>query len=355
MTVRNRYTRREVSRLVGLTGLGAWLSPEPVLARTAQGGRASDPVPVIPSWPTELRRLAPDVYAYTQASGPGVDNASLSNAGVIAGPEGLLAIDTLGPPVHAKAFKAAAQAATAKTFSRVVNTHHHRDHTNGNCFFTPVEIVSSDYTRQATIEDGIPAQPYDTRPEWQDGMRELRLAPPTTTLSGGATYRYGDIVVEVIPNYPAHTFGDLMVYLPRQRILFAGDVAFYYVTPAGHNAHMTKWIDAIDRINKMDVALIVPGHGPIGTKKELADTRAYLDLLAEETRKRYAMGMSPGRAAADIPLGRFAGWTNPERNAWNTVRLYAEFAGTLKPQQDLAAQNAAVAEYQAIRRSRGGA
>ena len=65
--------------------------------------------------------------------------------------------------------------------------------------------------------------------------------------------------------------------------------------------------------------------------------------------------MSPGRAAADIPLGRFAGWTNPERNAWNTVRLYAEFAGTLKPQQDLAAQNAAVAEYQAIRRSRRGA
>ena len=54
-------------------------------------------------------------------------------------------------------------------------------------------------------------------------------------------------------------------------------------------------------------------------------------------------------------LGRFAGWTNPERNAWNTVRLYAEFAGTLTPQQDLAAQNAAVAEYQAIRRSRRGA
>jgi cyclase len=125
---------------------------------------------MIPSWPTELRRLAPNVYAYTQASGPGVDNASLSNAGVIEGPDGLLAIDTLGPPIHAKAFKAAAEAATRKRFGRVINTHHHRDHTNGNCFFAPVEIVSSAYTRQATIDDGIPARPTTRvrcgRPGW---------------------------------------------------------------------------------------------------------------------------------------------------------------------------------------------
>ena len=104
--------------------------------------RAGQAFPRIPSWKTELRQLVPGVYAYTQASGPGVNNASLSNAGVIAGPEGLLAIDTLGPPVHAKAFRRAAMTATKKTFTRVVNTHHHRDHTNGNCFFAPAEIVA---------------------------------------------------------------------------------------------------------------------------------------------------------------------------------------------------------------------
>ena len=348
----NRYTRRELTTLLALAGTATCLAPKWALAHARQTAPASTGAAPIPSWPTEMRRLATNVYAYTQASGPGVDNASLSNAGVIAGPDGLLAIDTLGPPIHAKAFKATAEATTGQRFTRVLNTHHHRDHTNGNCFFAPVEIVSSAYTRQATIDDGIPAQPYDTRPQWQEGMSELRLAPPTTTLSGGVTYRYGDIEVEVVPNYPAHTFGDVMVYLPRQRILFAGDIAFYYVTPAGHNAQITRWIEALDRINRMDVDLIVPGHGPVGTKKELADTRAYLEMIVEETRKRYVMGMSPGRAAADMPLGRFATWTNPERNAWNTVRLYAEFAGTLTPAQDLAAQNAAVAEYQAIRRSR---
>ena len=107
-----------MTKLVGLASAAAWRAPEHAFAAALQTKAPATTVPEIPSWPTELRRLAPDVYAYTQASGPGVDNASLSNAGVIAGPEGLLAIDTLGPPIHAKAFKAAAQTAARQTFLR---------------------------------------------------------------------------------------------------------------------------------------------------------------------------------------------------------------------------------------------
>jgi cyclase len=328
--------------------LGARLVSAPALSTfAAQGARSRQ----IPSWPTELRRLAPDIYAYTQASGPGVDNASLSNAGLIVGPENMLAIDTLGPPVHAKAFHAAAGQATGKPFGRVVNTHHHRDHTNGNYLYVPLEIVAHQYCREATIAQGIPTRPYEDRPEWQESMRELRLAPATTTIAGPITYRYGDLEVQVIPNLPAHTWGDVMVYVPGRRLLFAGDIAFSYVTPPAHNGHVTRWIEAIDRIMKMDVDRIVPGHGPVGSKSELAETRAYLDLIANEARKRHAVGMSPGRAAADIALGRFANWTNPERTAWNVVRLYAEFDGVITPVTDMQAQNAAVAEYQAARRT----
>lgn len=304
----------------------------------------------IPTWKTELHQLAPNVYAYTQASGPGVDNASLSNAGVIAGDDHLLSIDALGPPVHAKAFIAAAQKATGKSFGRVVNTHHHRDHTNGNCFFLPAEIVSHEFCRQAVIDQGIPEHPYDNRPQWQEGMNELKLAPPTMTFTDRMTYRYGDTVVELIYNGPAHTWGDVMVYLPQRKILFAADIAFFYVTPAGQNGHMTRWIEAIDRIMEMDADVIVPGHGPVGTKKELAETRAYLELLALEVKKSYSAGKRPGQAAAGLNLGRFANWTNPERNVWNTIRLYAQFNGTLTPDMDVAATNRAMEEYNSLKR-----
>jgi hypothetical protein len=54
-----------------------------------------------------------------------------------------------------------------------------------------------------------------------------------------------------------------------------------------------------------------PVRGPLGSKRELAETRAYLDLLIREVTKRYCAGMPPGQAAADINMGRFSNWTNP--------------------------------------------
>ena len=347
MPVSRSFSRREAIRRAGFSAVSALGVSGSLSKLAAQDAR----FPRIPSWNTELKQLAPNVFAYTQATGPGVDNASLSNAGLIVGDD-LLAIDALGPPVHAKAFIAAAKKVTGKSFGRVLNTHHHRDHTNGNCFFQPAEIVGHEYTRKAVIDQGIPAHPYPDRPQWQEGMSELKLAPPATTFSERMTYRYKDLVVEAIYNGPAHTWGDVMVYLPQHKILFAADIAFFYVTPAGQSGHITKWIDAIDRVMKMDVDVIVPGHGPLGTKKELAETRAYLDVLAKEVTKRFQMGMSPGEAAANLELGRFANWTNPERNVWNTIRLYAEFSGTLTPEMDVPATDKAMAEYTAIRSKR---
>jgi len=79
-----------------------------------------------PQLEPELRQLAPNVYAYTQASGPGIDNASLSNAGVIVGDD-LLAIDALGPRFTPKPFIAAAKRATGKPSGRLVKTRAYLD------------------------------------------------------------------------------------------------------------------------------------------------------------------------------------------------------------------------------------
>ena len=72
-------TRRDAIRRTTAAGIG-------LVAAGATRTRAQTFAP-IPSWNTELRQLAPNVYAYTQATGPGVNNASLSNAGLIVGPD----------------------------------------------------------------------------------------------------------------------------------------------------------------------------------------------------------------------------------------------------------------------------
>ena len=166
------------------------------------------------------------------------------------------------------------------------------------------------------------------------------------------TYRVGNIVVEFLFIDPAHTWGDIVAYLPAEKILFAGDIFFNYVTPYGHNAHISKWIEVCEKINKMDVNVIVPGHGPLAGKKELAQMADYYRTLIPEVKKRYAARMTPGQAAADIKLPKYQNWRGPEQLVNNVVRLYAEFNGTLISDVLVEANTKAAQEYNALKAKR---
>ena len=120
--------------------------------------------------------------------------------------------------------------------------------------------------------------------------------PPVTTLEGAMTYHYGENVVELLPMVPARTYGDIVANLPQHRIMFVGDIGFFHVVPWCQNAHPSNWIEVCNRIDGMDVEVVVPGHGPLGGRAELADIRDYLALLKEETRRRYDARMTAGAA-----------------------------------------------------------
>ena len=155
---KQRLSRREAIQ----TGAGAVVGAAAALAGTrlyAQGGAvvptpppARDPrYPLPPSWNRELRRLAPNVYAYSQGGGPDMSGPGVSNAGLIVGADYALAIDAMQGPIPAKAFIAASKQATGKDIGRLMNTHHHGDHVNGNQFFTHAEISSHPYCREEVV------------------------------------------------------------------------------------------------------------------------------------------------------------------------------------------------------------
>ena len=123
----------------------------------------------------------------------------------------------------------------------------------------------------------------------------------------------------------AHTIGDALVLLPDEKLLFAGDVAFYSVTPLAYEGHIGGWLDVCDQMDALDVATIVPGHGPVGGKAELREMRGYLELIHRQARAAFKVGLSHEEATAGIDLGDYASWTEPERLALNVARLYQEF------------------------------
>ena len=130
--------------------------------------------------------------------------------------------------------------------------------------------------------------------------------------------------------------------------MFAGDIAFYYVAPFCRT-HPSNWISICDKIDTMDIATIVPGHGPLGGKRELAEMKEYLVVLKREARQRYDAKMSAGAAAADIRMGKFDNWIGPERIVMDTARFYDEFAGTLVPDVNSQGIQRATEEYNAAK------
>src|SRR5688572_24657887 len=312
---------------------------------------ATDPrYPMPPVWNRELRQLAPNVYAYVQGGGPGISAAGVSNAGMIAGPDFLVAIDALQGPLPARGFIASAKQATGKDFGRVVLTHHHGDHVNGNQFFTRAEILSHPYCRSEVLK-AVPNAPktWTPTPGVADVAEERRLVPPTVTFKDDLVYEIGGTEVQFRCTGPAHTWGDVVAYLPQHKIVFLGDVGFFWVAPYANNSYITKWIDVCNAILGWDVDVLVPGHGPIGGKKELAEMADYFKVLGVEARKRYDAKMTAGAASAEIRLGRFDNWIGPERLIMDTVRWYAEWNGTLTPDYNANAVREATIEYNDVK------
>jgi cyclase len=279
------------------------------------------------TWPTGLIELADGVFAYVQEGG----GLCVANAGLIAGAESCIVIDALFAPSMTRAFRDAIRRVTGKPVRLLINTHHHVDHTMGNPLFPEAQIISHVNARAEQARAGtgvlellrprIPALVAEV-----DGV-EPRL--PDLTFEGELTLHLDGRTVRLLHLGRAHTIGDALVLLPEERLLFAGDVAFYHVTPLAIEGHVGGWIDVCDKTAALDVERIVPGHGPVGGKAELGELRGYLSSIREQARTAFDAGRSAEEAARAIDLGDYASWGEPERLALNVHRLYQEFRGEI--------------------------
>ncbi|MCB1843913.1 MAG: MBL fold metallo-hydrolase, partial [Halioglobus sp.] len=221
-----------------------------------------------------------------------------------------------------------------------VNTHANGDHCHGNELVSGAEIIASGASA-AEMQDMPPdvmAALAAAAPEMgpvgqyflhcfgQFRFDGIRFTPPTRTFDGELDLMVGDKPVKLLEVGPAHTRGDVLVLSPHDRVVFTGDILFIEGTPVMWQGPVANWIRACERIEDMDVDLIVPGHGPITDKHGVAQVRQYLQYVRDQARARYDAGMNAFDAAKDIELAEYSAWSDPERIAVNVDTLYREFA-----------------------------
>ncbi|HVH55528.1 MAG TPA: MBL fold metallo-hydrolase [Vicinamibacterales bacterium] len=264
----------------------------------------------------EITKLADGVYAaiYSEVRMDPVEGNSL----IVVGDEGVLVLDTGRTPDAARTMISEIRKLTSKPVRYVVNSHWHDDHIFGNQAyaeaFPGVQIVAHRQTRDdmrdkvvpslkeygveywtkmaddvdARLAKGTTTQGAQLTEQQKSRLQEqsrtlraflpkipsLRVVLPSLTIRDGLTVHDGSREIRILHLGIGNTQGDVIVYLPKERILATGDLLVHPV-PFAYGSSWPDWIDTLKKLRALDADVILPGHGPL-----MRDT-AYLDSVIE--------------------------------------------------------------------------
>jgi cyclase len=292
----------------------------------------------------KITKLADGVYAAMAA--PDVR----TNSGIIVNQDYVVVVDSPLRPSWGRDLVAEIRKITNKPVRYVINTHYHSDHMFGNQAFTEaygpdVQFIAQTFTREDDINLGIPALPRtgQTAPaniarlekELADGKdpqgnsldagtrvavqgqlsvqkgmlaeyTQIHPVPPNVTFDDKMVLHMPDRDIEIIHPGRAHTRGDAVVFLPKEKVLFTGDIMATSI-PNMNSGYPSEWIGALAVMRKLDWTVAVTGHEGLQRSKDQLDRwSAYLKDLVAAVKDAHAKGMTLEQAQKSIDLSAHA-------------------------------------------------
>ncbi|RJP23937.1 MAG: MBL fold metallo-hydrolase [Candidatus Omnitrophota bacterium] len=273
-------------------------------------------------------------FAAPQELAPGVYfrlNESSCNNGWIIFDDYVLVIDANFPD-HADQVIADIRKTTDKPIRFVFDTHHHGDHVLGNGVFTRAgaTIVAQRHCAEKLL-DPLFQQDYGdyvkNKPDYQNlGMTTAGLVFDDKLIFDDGVHR-----VELLYFGHAHTKGDAVAYLPKEKILFTGDLCVNGVFNYLGESITKNWIEILGEVQELDVETIAPGHGQLAGKDLLETQKQYFILLHEQVQKSVDQGKSLEETIKSIDIPLYKQWTGVEPRPANIEHVYKEITGLITP------------------------
>jgi len=186
-------------------------------------------------------------------------------AGVVAGPQWAVVIDTLALPDETLAIREFIERELSVPVRYVINTHYHADHAWGNCFFPGATVVAHARCRDLLVERGEPS--LESAKKQNPALRQVKIVPPQMTfVDGDLTLRVGKKNL-VISLAFGHSADGISVLVEEDRILFAGDS--FMPIPYIVDGDIDENIVSVKRVARMGLENIVQGHGDIILRGEI--------------------------------------------------------------------------------------
>ena len=232
--------------------------------------------------------LAPGAYAYTTEGDP--------NSGVIIGDDAVMVVDARATPVLARELVAAIRKVTDKPIRYVVLTHYHAVRVLGASAYGADHVIASRGTYELIQERGA----EDFKSEVQRFPRLFQavesvpgLTWPNVVFDQGLTLFLGKREVEIRHLGRGHSKGDTVVWLPKERVLFSGDLVEYGATPYAGDAYFTDWPQTLERLAALRPESLVPGRGDALTDarssaEAISGTREFVATMLDAAKRAVA-------------------------------------------------------------------
>lgn len=259
-------------------------------------GQITKPIDTIQLKPVQV---APHTY-FVQGlpeMGSSTNQNFISNAGFVVTPKGVVVVDALGSPILAQKLISEIKKVTNQPIVALIVSHYHADHIYGLQEFKKIGVKiyaqgeGRNYLSSETAKQRLIASRIDFAP-WVNASTQLIAAD--VWIDKKTKLNIGGVEFFVSRVGPAHAPEDLMVYVPSEKVLFAGDLVFRGRIPFVGNADSKGWLTALEAIEELKPQIVIPGHGAYSTnpREDIIFTRDYLNYLRESMSKA-AINLDP--------------------------------------------------------------
>jgi glyoxylase-like metal-dependent hydrolase (beta-lactamase superfamily II) len=285
-------------------------------------------------------KIAEDVYGYEDFHPSGMVTVSM----FVVGRDGVLLVDGQADPAKTKGLLDAINTVAKKPLKWYVVGSDHGDHTGGNMVLpSPITWVVHPTSRVQLERDAANAQAANEKAAASAEAsgkpapaRRVVIVPPTAMTGDKHVIDLGNMEAHVLFLGRAHTGGDLMVHLPKQKILFMSEAYLNRVFPAMRSAYPSDWVKMLDRALAMDIDIYVPGHGFVeeakASREELVEYHKALKYVIGEVQRLHKLGLSVEDARKQANWGPYKDWYLSDSQDIVAIRkVYEEIEGKLKP------------------------